>query len=268
MQRFKIWAETHPIVFGLVITIAYILALIGATMLSAVWPGAAGSGFGSPGGMLGRILAIGLFLAVLYRFGWLRPAGFASPGSWRTWLVTLLLAVFAVLASAYALAGGLDFRSVFPTLTGPVILFILVAAFLEEVVFRGLVLHGFVRAWGGTGRGLVQGILAAALFFASIHLFDFLSGRPLPGVLMQSLAAIILGIFLGALVVGGSSIYPAFFFHGVLNLAGYLIIGNQGVEPSPSAWLLLGLLILPLAVFGVVLLGTRLTRPTSLSTAR
>lgn len=268
MQRFKEWTEFHPIVFGLVITIAYILMLVGATMLSAVWPGAAGSGFGSPGGTLGRILATALFLTVLYLLGWLRSAGFASPGSWRTWLATLLLAAFAVPASAYALAGRLDFRSAFPTFTGPVILFILVAAFLEEVVFRGLILHGFVRAWGRNGRGQVQSILAAALFFASIHLLDFLSGRPLPSVLMQSLEAFILGIFLGALVLGSSSIYPAFFFHGVLNLAGYLVIGSLGVEPDPSAWLLLSLLILPLAVFGAALRGTRLPRPAPLSTVR
>lgn len=267
MQRIKLLAVSHPIVFGLAATLTFILTLIGATMLAAVWPGAAGSGYSSPGGILGRVIANAVFLAVLYRFGWLRSAGLAAPGGGRIWLVTLLLLAYTIPASAYALAGSIDLRAAFPALSIPVILFILVAAFLEEVVFRGLILQGFVRAWGRTGRGLVMSVLAAALFFASIHLVDVLSGRPLPGVLMQSLEAFFLGVFLGVLVLGGGSVYPAFFFHAVLNLAGYLIIGSLGQEPEPSGWLLLGLLILPLAIAGIVLIGARPPRLASVGAA-
>jgi ABC-type molybdate transport system permease subunit len=55
-------------------------------------------------------------------------------------------------------------------------------------------------------------------------------------------------------VVWGKSIYPAVFFHFMLNLAAYGIISSQGLDPSPLAWLLLSLLILPPAVIGIYLL--------------
>jgi len=60
-----------------------------------------------------------------------------------------------------------------------------------------------------------------------------------------------LGIFLAALVLRSRRIYPATFFHAILNLAGYLAFGSKGIEPAPSTWLLLSLVMLPLAVLGI-----------------
>ena len=115
----------------------------------------------------------------------------------------------------------------------------------------------FLRAWGGDRRGRLMSVAAAALFFGGMHLLDGLSGRPMLNVLFQSGQAVVLGVWLGALVLRTGSQYPAVVFHVLFNLAGYLLFGRQGLEPAPAAWLLLAALLLPLAAIGVGLL----TRP-------
>jgi membrane protease YdiL (CAAX protease family) len=177
-------------------------------------------------------------------------------------LISLLSLAYSITVSAYALTGPFDFNNSDTIMTSLITLFILTAAFMEEVVFRGLILHAFVRVWGNTNRGLIKSALVSSLLFSSIHILDLLSGRPLPNVLLQNVQVFLLGTFLAALVLSGKCIYPAVFFHGLLNLAGYL--SSNGLEPAPSSLLLLSLLILPLAIFGMYLILTisRCSSPT------
>jgi uncharacterized membrane protein YobD (UPF0266 family) len=63
-----------------------------------------------------------------------------------------------------------------------------------------------------------------------------------------------LGIYFGTLVIRAASIYPAVFFHGIINLAAYLNLTSNGIEATASAWLLMSLLIIPLAVYSIFLL--------------
>jgi len=250
MDRFKQFATAHPLAFGFVIAVVYILMLFVSAMLGTLWPGE--ETYGQVGGILGRVASIAALIALLFRLGWLCPAGFTRLGRWQTWLLILLPLVYSIAASAYAMTGNLDFRSSGAALSGRVTLFILIAAFLEEVAFRGLILHAFVRVWGSTNRGLIKSVLISSLLFGALHILDFIGGRPLPGVLLQSVEALFLGVWLATLVLGGKSIYPAALFHAVFNLAAYLL--SNGSEPAPSFWLLLSILMLPLALYGIYLL--------------
>ena len=252
MNKLKSLATEHSLAFGFIVTFAFILMLIVSSVLGALWPG--GESYGQPGGIVGRLISITLLLAVLSRLGWLRSAGLTWLGRWQTWLIGLLPLAYSIAVSAYALTGSFDFNISDTILTRLVTLFILTAALMEEVVFRGLIMHAFVRVWGNTNRGLIKSVLVSSLLFSGLHILDLLSGRPLPNVLLQSVEAFLLGTFLAALVLSGKSIYPAIFFHGLLNLAGYL--SSKGLEPSPSSFLLLSLLILPLAIFGMYLILT------------
>jgi membrane protease YdiL (CAAX protease family) len=177
------------------------------------------------------------------------------PGKPGVWIIALLLLAYSVAILSYALTGKFDPGLFSSELSVPVILFILLAALMEEVVFRGLVLQALVRAWGSAQIGIIKSALVSSLFFCSIHLFDLLGGRPLSAVFLQSLEAFFLGIVLGALVLSGKSIYPAVLLHGILNLSAYLLIENTGgVEPASSSWLLMSLFMLPLALYGLYLL--------------
>lgn len=252
MDKFKSLPTKHPLTFGLLILFVFILMLIVSAILGNLLPG--GDIYAQPGGILARSICIVILLALLSRLGWLRSAGFTSLGGLRTWLIILLLLVYSILGSAYVLTRSIEFNTPNPARFGLVAVFILIGAFMEEVAFRGLILHGFVRAWGSADRGTLKSILVSALFFCSIHILDFLGGRPLTAVLPQSLEAYFLGVFLGALVLNGKSIYPAAIFHGILNLGAYLIFASRGLEPTPISWLWLSLLMVPLALFGIYLL--------------
>jgi hypothetical protein len=84
-----------------------------------------------------------------------------------------------------------------------------------------------------------------------MHLLDALSGRPMVNVLWQGAQAVVLGVWLGALVLRTGSQYPAVTFHVLFNLAGYQLFGRLGLEPEPAAWLLLAALLLPLAAIAM-----------------
>ena len=49
------------------------------------------------------------------------------------------------------------------------VLAVSIAALGEEVFFRGLVLHGLVRAWARTRTGVVASVVLTALLFAALH---------------------------------------------------------------------------------------------------
>ena len=89
------------------------------------------------------------------------------------------------------------------------------------------------------------------MFFGAVHIVNVLSGQPLTDALLQSLVAFSLGIFLAAVVLSGASIFPAVIFHGLLNLAGYLNLTSKNITETTSSWLLLSLLMVPLALFGL-----------------
>lgn len=251
MNKIKSLATEHPLVFGIYVTLVFILmVLISSIVVSAIWPAETYGWY--IGSTIARLVAIFVLLMVLAHLGWSHSAGFTRLGHRLIWLILPFLLVYAILASAYTMTGNLDFNIADPTLTGLATLFLLTHAFLEEVAFRGLILHGFVRTWGSEHRGMLTSVLVAALFFGAMHII-YLAAEPLPVVLMRSVVAFLLGVLLGALVLSAGSIYPAAFFHGVLNIAGFLNITSNGIEGTPSAWLLMSLFMLPLAIFGVVL---------------
>ena len=245
-------ALRHPLAFAFVVTFVFILmVLISSIAVNSAWPGDTPGWY--VGSTIGRILSILILLIVLARLGWLGPAGLTRTGRTSTWLVLFLPLSYAIIVSAYAMTGNLNFSFTDPALAGLATIFLMAHAFLEEVAFRGLIFYGFIRSWGDTSRGRIQSVLVSSLFFGGMHII-YLAGEPLSVVLLRIVVAFLLGILFGALVLIGDSIYPAAFFHGALNLTAYLNLTVNEIEGLPSSWLALSLLMLPLALFGFYLL--------------
>ena len=72
MQKINSFAVDHPVIFGLLATIVFLLMLIISAILGNLWLGE--EVYGQPGGLLGRLIAIIILLAVFSRLGWLQPA--------------------------------------------------------------------------------------------------------------------------------------------------------------------------------------------------
>jgi len=258
MNRINSLAVQRPLVFGLVVTFVFILlVLISSILVGRIWPAETPDWYF--GSTISRLVSIFILLFVLSRLEWLTSAGFTSWGGWQTWLILLVPLEYSMVASAYAMTGSLSFLFSTLALTGLATIFIMAHAFLEETAFRGLVMQTFVRLWGNTNRGLITSVLVSSLYFGGMHII-YLAGEPFPVVLLRIVVALLLGILLGALALTGRSIYPAVFFHGLLNVSGYLnLAGHEGGGTS-SSWLLLGLFMLPLTLYGLYLLRSQ-TQP-------
>lgn len=245
-------AERHPLSFGLAITFVFILlVLISSIMVGRIWPPETAGWY--LGSLIGRLVSIFILLFMLARLDWMNSVGFTGLGHLQTWFILLLPLAYSIASSAYAMTGNFDFSYSDPGLTTVAVPFIISHTFLEEVVFRGLVLHAFARAWGATSRGIVRSVPVSSLFFGGYHIL-YLAGEPLAVVLARIVFSTLLGILFGAFVLRGESIYPAATFHGILNLAGYLNLTSNGVEGTTSSWLLTSLFMVPLAFYGLHLL--------------
>ena len=252
MNKFKLWSSERPLIFGLIVVCGLILMVfISSAVVSAIWPGETVGWFTT--NSIGRLISILILLLALWRLGWLRSAGFTRPGRWDTWLVLSLPLAYSIAISAYAMTRNFDFRYSDPALAVTAALFIMLHASLEEVTFRGLILHNFVIKYGNIKNGLMKSVLFSSLFFGLYH-FIYLAGEPLQVVLLRMVTTFFLGIYFGTLVIRAASIYPAVFFHGIINLAAYLNLTSNGIEATASAWLLMSLLIIPLAVYSIFLL--------------
>jgi membrane protease YdiL (CAAX protease family) len=199
---------------------------------------------------MGTLTATGLLVVAAWRMGWLRSAGIARPGGWRTWLLTLLIGLYLYAAYRYAFFGtlasdpGILLR--LPEARAALLRQVVVGT-VEELLFRAVLLYALVRAWASTRRGLLAAVAVPALLFGSLHILQFATGNELAQTLATIVNAIVGGIWLGALVLRRGSVWPAVALHAMTNL--FVNIGAMavpGYTVQASAIALATLLELPL----------------------
>ena len=252
INAMKGFAARRVFLFGVLAVFFFILLVILANIFGAFWP----VKFYGPlaGNAVARSVFIACLILLLSHLGWLQPAGFRWPGRPQVWLVVLLPTAYATGVSAFAMSGNLSF-SVSSTVDASVHgIFYLIAAFLEETIFRGIILYAMIRVWGGTKGGFWRSVLASTLLFALMHWADYLGGSLFLNVFLQSLVAFWSGILFSALLLYGGSIYPAVLAHFVINYGVSLNLTSNQVEPAPSNWMLLNLLVIPAGLYGLYLL--------------
>ena len=248
----KTFAARFPFVFALGITVIAMLCLL--------WP------FWVPGLsqsvqiLLGRA-AICLFaIGMLTHLGWWREAGFVSPSTWR--ILLPYLPVFLLIALAKTsdlLTVGIQVTELKLILLG--LLVYLSGGFMEEAVFRGLVLRALLP------RGLVRAAVLSALVFGFVHLLNWSMGADLRATLLQVAAASLIGLAFTAPLAVTRNIWPLVFIHSLNNFIGYLTAGGfldtAAMSKAPSLVEALATLIpwLLMAVYSFWLLRRAGRRP-------
>lgn len=265
MNAFKSFTTVHPILFALGSSLIWFV-------LALVFTGIASGALRRPYGdavttTIGRLAVTAGVLFLLWRLGWLAASGVTRPGSGLAWLLAAVGLVYFASASLYALYGrvAFDFSSLarLPE-ARTALLTHFIASLSEELMFRGLVLYGLVRAWGGTRQGVIGSVVLAALLFALLHMTQVFTNRVSPSAaLLLTLETCLVSIWWGALVLYGGSVWPAVLLHFVVNA----IVAVQGlaarptVEPGLAAYTLLLWFSLPLGLAGIGLLLSRLQLP-------
>jgi membrane protease YdiL (CAAX protease family) len=258
LRRLARFADDRPILFSVLVTLAFVVLLVVVAVASRLLPGETGLELG---GTLGRLLMAALALWALASLGWLRPAGLAGPGSAAAWLGVLPPFVYLVTVYPLLLTGDLALQLEEPVLASLVAANGFSAGVMEEIVFRGLVLCALIRHWEGhwrTGRaGIVKALVLSSLLFSAPHALNLLTDADPTRVLAQLAWAALLGAVLGMLVLAGESLWPVAALHGLGNAVVHLNRLGREVELGAGSAVLLALAPIPLLLYGWLLLRRR-----------
>ena len=145
-----------------------------------------------------------------------------STGKWIKYLVVIGLFLGAQ-AAFETIVGGKTLSpagiAIFITLPG--VLSLVVAPLLEELLFRGLLLHELAELLPRWGANLLTSLL-----FAGIHLPFWLAHGGVSGALMANTAGVfIFSLLAGWLYLDSSSIWPPTLAHITNNCIAALLIG-------------------------------------------
>lgn len=176
------------------------------------------------------ILLIGWLSLWLRGVGW-RGVGLRRPASWkRTLLIALFVGIVFQFASLYALepllarfTGKLPDVSQFASLVGnPVLLLIwlavawTLAAFGEEMVFRGYLMNRLADVGNRTRAAWVFALIVVTLAFGLAHLYQGASG-----VIATALSGLIFGL---VYLADGRNLWSAILAHGIYDTIGFVLI--------------------------------------------
>lgn len=249
--KFENFTIRYPILFGLILIVLF------SILSTLTWPIThievdlpvkdAGESFS-------KLTIAACFLLLLWKFGWLKDAGFLSAGGISIWAITLGLLVYKVIFSVFAFTGS--FQMGLPPLNRslPILFSAFATSLLEESMYRGLLLTAMVKAWGSTRRGLTSAAFLSGLFWATLHIFNLII-NPFTVVGLQILSVTLSGFFYAAIIIFSGSIWPAIVFHMVVNASVSLqTILNPAFEETPISWLIYFLVSLPLVAAGFFLL--------------
>ncbi len=210
-----------------------------------------------------------VIVGAVFLIGWGRETGLLSMPRWRATLFTLPYIAF-VLALIFVTYGAAllenDDFALTPAQWGTVgvaSFAALIVGFFEELLFRGVLLHGL-----RSKLPAIAAVLVAAVIFGLFHFVNWMGGQPLEITLFQVSGAIGGGVFLGALVLWTGSLWPSIIMHGLWDAAVTLdqtiTIANGGEVASEETALvgaesaydpLLALVLSPETIYGLILLA-------------
>jgi membrane protease YdiL (CAAX protease family) len=252
----KTLANNRPIVFVLLALMAWVLLGAGLVFGSAAALQLPISNMAPQ--MMGTLGAVLILLVIATRMGWLRTIGLTQLGGWQVWLITLPLLGYILAAYLYGFFGDIGFDFGIFARSGAARDLLMrqsVVGFVEETLFRGIVLYALVRVWGHSKRGLIAAVVVQAALFGVYHLLQSTIGVPLEIVLLVIVNCILSGLWWGALVLRWGSLWPVIVLHGLSNLVVQVKgLTSISIEPATMAYIRGTLLELPLVIFGVWLL--------------
>ena len=162
--------------------------------------------------------------------GW-RDVGLRPPQRWRNAAILgvgggvgyQMVSLYIVEPAIARFTGTLPDVHLFAPLVGDVRFLLLslgvawtLAAFGEEMVYRGYLQHRLAELAGGRRGGLAFAILVASVLFGLAHLYQGVSG-----VLATGLSG---AVFAALQLAGGGSLWVSILAHGAYDTVGFVLI--------------------------------------------
>lgn len=202
-----------------------------------------------------------LLVILLSRLGLVQAAGFTKPSQWKQiWLVWPIL-ILTVLNGSDLFEGLLTIDTSRPMLIVLFALLYLSVGFVEEILFRGVIMTLLVKKWGSTRKGIYLAVITSSLLFSILHFVNFLAGRyTLLAVFTQIGFALFFGVFFGACMLRNNSIWPVIFTHALFDAFGNfsdISVGSvfsRAHDTNPQGALIALALTAPLLIYGLFIL--------------
>ena len=208
----KKFASRFPFLFALAVT--------AAAMLCLIWPMLWFKGWSiTVQVVLSRVTICIFAVVMLVSLGWWRQVGFRKIDGRRTLLPYLPLFILVVLLGTLELITiGVHVADLGTLLIGLAVY--LSGGFMEEAVFRGLVLHPLKPG------GLLRAAVISSLIFGVVHFINLIGGANLNATVLQVVTAALVGFsFVAPLAVTGN-IWPLVVIHFITNFATFLTAGG------------------------------------------
>jgi uncharacterized protein len=207
----KTLAIRYPFIFGILVSLAAILGQMWPLLLPGL----------SQNVQILLARATDLLIAVylLTSFNWWREAGFVRITSWKILLpyLPLILVMLLVVVTTIGTAGV---KVNDPTLLLVGAVSFLVGGFVEESLFRGIILRLFLP------RRLLNAALLSSVVFSIAHLPNLLLGQDLGATGLQLVRAFLLGFAFVAPLAYTRNIWPLVILHAMVNFSSFLASGN------------------------------------------
>ena len=178
-------------------------------------------------------LAFGLFVYIAVKRKWHQYFFLTSN---KNKFVSPLIFVLCIILIG---TKGLNTES-FSNLIVMLIMQLFVVAFIEETVFRGIILRMLLA------KGPFTAVCVSSFLFSVTHALQLLGGQSLEDTVIQIIYALLVGLVLSLLILDGQSIIITILFHGLNNFFNFM--GNE-----ESSLLTAYLIILVLFVYMLLL---------------
>ena len=97
---------------------------------------------------------------------------------------------------------------------------ILEIGFVEESLYRGLILNIFAKKYLDKPNGISKILFFPAIIFGSIHMLNILAGVYLEKAILQAVLAFLVGILLNAIYLRGRNILVLILIHAIVDASG------------------------------------------------
>ena len=155
--------------------------------------------------------------------------------------------ILAVILALFVLQNGYPQNASIFITTFITTIFIAVS---EEIVYRGIVLQGFLE-----NNSKFKAIICSAILFSLLHFVNIFAGFNITSVILQLLNTFVHGVAIGCLMVLTANIIPFIIFHFVWDF----IMLSSSAFVQHNAWIIFIMLITDI-IFEVVLLKLSLNK--------
>lgn len=181
-------------------------------------------------GLLHEVLLAVSVVALIFFLGWQRTGRVTSKPAWRgIWyavLPVLLTLGMLSIGVAAGVANDLDFGVLLGSgIVQSTLVFVIFVGIFEEVLFRGIVLHGLERR-----MNVIFALLLSSFLFGAMHYVNWIGGQSLSATHAQVLHAGLSGILYGAITLRCRSLWPAVFIHALWDFTVFMnatLIGDM-----------------------------------------